>query len=526
MTAASQTLLKFKDHVYAAAVGSSFFLGRVATEHLLLGRFAWPRSIARRLLRRKLLLLEPHIDADVYSRQFAAKHRRRVARDAALHYALVGRYHNYAPNRDFDPNFYRASTPELNWHEDPLAHFIHRGSADVPTRELPDSIRGPSDIRRSAETVVTINHGRGGGSTKFLSLYEASLHAQGISTLRLARISNKQPLFRLMQKTIAVGDHIFHIDDDKARLIEMLALVGTTRLVFNHFIDIPDGFARLRDLANDAQLPFDVILHDYYAICPRIFLVDRTNNFCNEPPAAVCRSCLRGHEVHDVSAHRAAAESMLHVADRVIVPSRDTADRLKKYWPDRPIEVWNPERDELCETEKLTGFAPDEPLDIAIIGNLSIVKGYCVVRDLARVIKHANLPIRITVIGSSENDLELTSLDVVVHGRYREDEIDNLIITYRQHVVFLPSICPETWSFALTIALRNRFHVTAFDIGAPADRLRHLDRGALLPREAAQQPEFVIQHFLDLRDRLIRSVNPSSKETLSAHERAITHPIS
>jgi hypothetical protein len=45
----------------------------------------------------------------------------------------------------------------------------------------------------------------------------------------------------------------------------------------------------------------------------------------------------------------------------------------------------------------------------------------------------------------------------------------------------LPSIFPETWCFSLAEAWRAGLRVAAFDIGAPAERIRRTGRGFLLP---------------------------------------------
>jgi glycosyltransferase involved in cell wall biosynthesis len=50
-----------------------------------------------------------------------------------------------------------------------------------------------------------------------------------------------------------------------------------------------------------------------------------------------------------------------------------------------------------------------------------------------------------------------------------------------QRNAVLPSIWPETWCFGLAEAWRAGLRVAAFDIGAPAERIRGTGRGFLLP---------------------------------------------
>ena len=68
-----------------------------------------------------------------------------------------------------------------------------------------------------------------------------------------------------------------------------------------------------------------------------------------------------------------------------------------------------------------------------------------------------------------------------VTGPYAETEAVALIRAQDPHLTWLPSVCPETWCFTLGHAWRAGLSVAAFDIGAPAERIRRSRRGWLLP---------------------------------------------
>src|SRR5205085_4432934 len=98
----------------------------------------------------------------------------------------------------------------------------------------------------------------------------------------------------------------------------------------------------------------------------------------------------------------------------------------------------------------------------------------------------------------------LRGVKVRITGAYTPEDEDALIAEHAPHVVFFPSIWPETWSFVLTAALRRGLPVVAFDTGAPAERLRELGRGHLLPLEMAQRPGALLDVFMKLRQSWIR----------------------
>src|SRR5262249_43323929 len=70
---------------------------------------------------------------------------------------------------------------------------------------------------------------------------------------------------------------------------------------------------------------------------------------------------------------------------------------------------------------------------------------------------------------------------VFVTGPYQPDEAVSLIRAQHAALALLPSIWPETWCLALSELWRAGLRVAAFDIGAPAERIRRTGRGFLFP---------------------------------------------
>jgi hypothetical protein len=56
-----------------------------------------------------------------------------------------------------------------------------------------------------------------------------------------------------------------------------------------------------------------------------------------------------------------------------------------------------------------------------------------------------------------------------------------LIAKHQPQLGFVPSVCPETWCLGLDELWRAGLATAAFDLGAPADRIRTTGRGFLLP---------------------------------------------
>lgn len=104
--------------------------------------------------------------------------------------------------------------------------------------------------------------------------------------------------------------------------------------------------------------------------------------------------------------------------------------------------------------------------------------------------RQAGLPLEFDVMGYSMNDRLLEEAGVRVTVKYQEREALDLLNSLSPHLVWLPSLWPETYCYTLSIALRAGFPVVAFDLGAIARRLRGLGRTTgLIPLELADHPE-------------------------------------
>lgn len=480
---------------------------KLYTEWVILTPVPGPRAIARLILAHWLRPIQPLIDRDFYLSQISdASARRRAARDPVLHYFLIGRFLDFAPNPDFDPIFYRAHNPTLSWASHPLLHFANAG--DRISNEGQTLPLLPLDAG-TRPALLTLHHGRGGGSSRYLQLYEENLSAQGFAVFRLVRVSRVQPLFRILNRqTGKYYGQAFNLITDEAYFLESCRQFAITRLVVNHIVDLPQSItALIPHLTRAAGIPFDVVLHDYIMICPRLNLVDGSNFYCGEPPVEQCRVCIAtsgaDYQVNDPAIWRQDAEAFARAADRVIAPSDDVRKRLARYWPGREITVWNPEKVQAFPDANPPQLADGENLKIAVIGSLYLIKGYYVVLELARRATAQQLPLEFVLIGESMDDSLLQQHGVSIYGRYRDSVLPDILRSERPHIVLQPSICPETWSFVASAALKQALPLYSFDIGAIADRLRSLGRDTIIPLAYARDADALALYFLSVRTKAL-----------------------
>ena len=58
--------------------------------------------------------------------------------------------------------------------------------------------------------------------------------------------------------------------------------------------------------------------------------------------------------------------------------------------------------------------------------------------------------------------------------------LPSLLIEHDIDILFIPSICPETFSYTAEEAMQMNMPVAVFDIGAPAERVRKYPKGLVI----------------------------------------------
>ncbi len=278
-------------------------------------------------------------------------------------------------------------------------------------------------------------------------------------------------------------DMVFRTRDEIEPLVGMLARAGVCTIEYHHTLH-HDPI--VLDIPQRLGVPYDVVYHDYSWICPRIALIDGNGHYCGEPREADCDRCVcrYGAEIDEeipVASLRQRSAAIASGARRRVAPTRDVADRLGRYLGPCAITV-EPWDDVVPGLQSRPGRFPGERWRVCLIGAIGMHKGYQVLLDCARNAAARRLPLEFVVVGYTEDDYTLFATGrVFITGRYAEDEAVALVQAQRAQIALFPSVCPETWCYALSVAWRAGLDVVGFDIGAVAERIRRAGQGRLLP---------------------------------------------
>lgn len=334
-----------------------------------------------------------------------------------------------------------------------------------------------------APSVIIVMHDDGGGVARQVAASVAAWKEQG---RRVVVLRPTQPPGGVVIDDGEQGrfpNLRFDLPRETAAFRRFLRGTGAVLVELHHFLNHdPSVFQAVRALG----VPYVAHVHDFAWYCPRIALVGRGDRYCGEPEPEVCEVCIAetgsySHEDIPVAALLARSHAILAGAARIVTPSQDTASRMARHFPGLAISVV-PHEDDAALDEPPPVRDPGGTVRICIAGAIGLHKGFSVLLACARDARRRGLDLSFVVAGTTIDDQRLIDTGrVFVTGRYDMAEAVDLMRAQNATLAFLPSIAPETWCLTLTELWRAGLRVAAFDIGAPAERIRRTGRGFLLP---------------------------------------------
>jgi glycosyltransferase involved in cell wall biosynthesis len=374
-----------------------------------------------------------------------------------------------------------------------VSAFLDRDPLHVARRRL-DEIQL---IERFKPVTLLVTLALPGGVGRVVDARRTAIRASGGQSIVLKPLADGEALRLELDDGAQDQDLVYRLDEQQA-LLTLLRALPIERVEVHHTLGLPDAVVdAVLELGQDRIF----YIHDYALICPRITLMDGSRRYCGEPPPEVCDRCVaeNGRDVpFDGSTvdYRRRSGRWLARTDAVAVPCEDVLDRIDRYYPEAPLHLTPWERSTYPATQPIN--ARPAVVRVAIIGAIGEHKGFDRLIACAKDAAARRLAIEFVVIGFTLDDQAWAALpNTFATGRYTEEELPDLLAREAPQVALFASVWPETWCFALSHALEAGLPVVAFDIGAPAERLRATETThILLPLESPA--EVINNALLDL----------------------------
>ncbi len=384
--------------------------------------------------------------------------------------------------------------------------------ADFLRRDPPSALRGALDMARIARraerrgAILFVTHRWGGGVERHVQDLAEILEAEGVPVF-FCRIDPKDPSrLRLSDPVTPETPNLpsYKVAREVHAFADALRRMGVSHVHVHNMVDCPESTPDFIRLASRlAGIAYDVTLHDYVAICPRINLIDGSGLYCAEPALATCETCIERHGSPfghpSVWDWRERYSRLLTGARRVFVPDADVSQRMRRHIPGVTYYVRpHPERGASVNARRESLPEPGTMRRVGLIGAIGPHKGSRLLIECARIALQRRLPLRFIVVGFTDREAEpeLANLaNVLVTGKYREEELQNRLAETGADVAWFPSVWPETYSYTLSAALAARLFPVAFDFGAIASRLREIGWGYLMPIQWMLHPDRVAEEL-------------------------------
>ena len=347
-----------------------------------------------------------------------------------------------------------------------IERFIAKDALHDARRRL-DIARWHAARSAGQDSVLLISHDGTGGTGRVVRERAAAIRAEGFAAITLGATDGVT--------TVDADEYPnlrFRLPRDAPALARLLAASRPVAAEIHHLLGHDGAVA---GLLRRLGVAYDVWVHDWQFLCPRLAFVTPEGFYCGEPPARECNACTSRGEppaiAQPATELRASSAALLAGARAVVVATEDAARRLRRHFPGVQPRIVPWER-QAAPTPK-PAHQNAGWLNVAVVGALGMEKGYQVLLDCARDATARGLELRFTVVGYTIDDTPLLETSrVFITGPFAPEDAGKLLAESGASLAFLPSIWPETWCYALSDIWKAGLPAAVFDIGAPAERVR------------------------------------------------------
>ena len=338
------------------------------------------------------------------------------------------------------------------------------------------------NICKSVKAELIINHSLGGGATTYV---KRKIEDNTETTFFVMELMPDGKNLKITTHNMLPSHELFFDFQkiDKTFLSRLCSAFKIEYIFINQLVDYPLG--KMVSMILEAKIPYTFFVHDFYCVCPRYNLLNSEFQYCkNEKSVDVCNKCLHSYLLcKDIEYWRKQFFRLLAQAERVITPSRNTTSIIENYYPSINIETIEHNIPQYIYATYNEIFERNEVFHISVLGAIGIEKGARILDDLVKLIQENGDNIKITVIGYTDiypKAYVNKSGMLEISGAYDNRDVSDLLARYKTNIVLIPSIWPETYSYTVSEAIYSGYKVLAFNMGAPADRIRETGMGWLV----------------------------------------------
>lgn len=354
-------------------------------------------------------------------------------------------------------------------------------------------------ITNENSVVCVFNTVHSGGAKAYLAHLIVDYHA---ISKQIIVIEAKDFLAKVRLE-VYVGNAKFEFQ--VANIFDLLKKLKLEEIMINHLLfnsELAKVCAAIIDLKNILKAKLQIIIHDYFYICPSINLLSYDNKYCGVPEQILCNKCFKSFNNRSIGSEymslyknrfdstatwRQIFMPLLASANTIVAPSKYVKDLYSRVYPgfvDKVI-VRDHNLKYLATISNRLNYKPfgKDYITIATIGDIKRHKGSNILKNMLKM--KTNFDIRWLVIGDCDLPLKPNYRKLKIHKNYKVTELNELINKYKPDLFVVTSIWPETFCYTASEMMHFNLPVISFNIGAHAQRVASYANGYIVDEISA-----------------------------------------
>ncbi len=329
---------------------------------------------------------------------------------------------------------------------------------------------------------VYFAHAMGGGAENWLQ-HRITSDLQSIGAAIVVRVGTSATW---QVEVYAPTGQINACIQDTDTLVQLLNLLTKRHVIYSCGVGgqdpatLPESMLRLM-VSDTDQLA--VLVHDFFMVSPSYNLLGSDGSYgrfeqgqgpliLNDPAHHITDA--KGQTVTLVD-WQSRWHRLLLRADEITAFSNTSKSLLTAVWPDIDSKIVVKPHSLPHNITPIDPPATSADTAIGVLGGIGFQKGAAVLQSLAK----ARPDLNIVIVGKVDPAFTMPA-NVTIHGQYDPTDITKLAQTYKISDWLIPSIWPETFSYATHEALATGLPVFAFDLGAQGEAVSRAPNGHLI----------------------------------------------
>ncbi|MFT7098324.1 MAG: glycosyltransferase involved in cell wall biosynthesis [Rickettsiales bacterium] len=218
-----------------------------------------------------------------------------------------------------------------------------------------------------------------------------------------------------------------------------------------------------------------MLVHDFYSICINGNLLKNDTSCCEVLSDCEC-SLKSGDNFKNWK------EFLINGIDDAICFSKSSAEIMQNFHPEISKKIISSTH-QVPFLRKVNITSSSQVVRMAVIGFINQIKGCDLISQMAELILEEKINAKIFVVGKFKGR---SNAAIKVLGKYNRDDLPEIMEKNQIDIVFIPSICPETFSYTTHEAMMMGLNVACFNLGAQAEYVGKYDKGLIVSRMEAK----------------------------------------